>query len=62
VKKINEANNIKEEQENRIKKDFSKNENNFYEEINKIPAYVIAQFLIPEFKLNKNGKNFDNKK
>lgn len=43
-----------------IKKGFSFSENWFYEEINKIPAYELAQFLIPEFKLNKNGKNFDN--
>ena len=36
--------------------------NEFYQEINLIPAYQIAQILIPEFPLNRNWKNFNNKK
>jgi len=40
---------------------FNKDENNFYEQINQIPAYQIAEILVP-FKFSKNEKNFDNEK
>ena len=54
---------IKREQEIKEQlKNFSQDENEFYNKINAIPAHQIAQLLIPEFKLNKNGKNFDNNK
>lgn len=59
-KRIWEENQIKQEQEEKIKQKFSNSENNFYEEINKIPSYIIAQYLIPQFNLNKNWKNFNN--
>ena len=35
---------------------------NVFEIINNIPAYLVAQKLVPEFWLSKNGKNFNNKK
>jgi hypothetical protein len=46
--------------EKEMRKKFNKEDNNFYEEINKIPANIIAEYLLPQFKFNKNGKNFDN--
>ena len=50
----------KELKEKEMRKKFNKEDNNFYEEINKIPANIIAEYLLPQFKFNKNGKNFDN--
>ena len=61
---------LEEQQEEKKKKEIEISErlktywkdwNNFYDEINKIPAYEIAQKLLPEFPYNWK-KNFKNKK
>ena len=43
-------------------KDFWEKWNEFYEELNLLPAYQIAQLLLPQFPLDKNEKNFKNEK
>lgn len=43
-------------------KNYNSEWNEDYEKINSIPAYQIAQTLIPNFTFAKNGKNFNNNK
>lgn len=42
-------------------KKYNTDWNEDYEKINSIPAYEIAQSLIPQFPFDRNGKNFQNK-
>ena len=50
-----------EKEQEFIKKTFTNNDKNIYNEINNIPAYIIAQKIVPIYILNRNWKNFDNK-
>lgn len=64
VKEQEELENYKLAREKEIQdklKIFNKSENNFYDEINSIPAYQIAELLIPEFPFDWK-KNFKNNK
>ena len=45
-----------------LKKQYSTDGDDLYHKINSIPAYTIAQILLPEFPFDKNWKNFKNKK
>jgi hypothetical protein len=53
-KKIFLEEKVKEEKEKEIRKSFNKNDNNFYEEINNLPANIIAEYILPQYKFNKN--------
>jgi len=59
--KIIENERIQKEKEF-IKKSISHNEFCLYKKINEIPAFIIAEKILPQFKFSKNQKNFDNQK
>lgn len=52
----------REEEKKFLSKSKNYNETELYKEINNIPAYIIAQRIIPQFPFNRNWKNFDNEK
>ena len=63
-KEMQEQEELKQKKQKEIEsmlQNFSKDDNKFYEQINSIPAYEIAQILLPEFPYDWK-KNFKNKK
>lgn len=61
-KEVEDRNRIKQKEIEQRMATYSKDDNNLYDVINQIPAWQIAQMLLPQFPLNKNWKNFTNEK